>query len=208
MKPYTKNGNIGVSVSYSTVINDLSLFFLHKKRVTSLLGKGVRNKNDILDALISLHLVLEVGINAFFQHFLLMNHLGSVKKDVIIENLDTISFKDKVATFIYFGKFDFKEEFSAVETNHKIIGKIKKFCEVRNHLLHGHMSGVFSSEGKKSETKTYKLITEECLQTQIQDFKSIFDSLWFFLEHLDSSITMSGRESFKKEFLDTDFLNI
>lgn len=48
------------------LINDSFLIY-HRKKCHKLINKGLNNEDDIMQFLLSLHIVLEVGINSFFR---------------------------------------------------------------------------------------------------------------------------------------------
>jgi len=126
------------------------LIISNKKKCAKLIIQSDLNENDIIDIFISLHVVLEVGLNALFRHLSLM----SIKKDVdefeIIENIDGINFIDKTILFIYNSKFEFGDNVADASKYHSIIGTIKNFAAMRNKLLHGHsISTIFDGERNK-----------------------------------------------------------
>lgn len=179
----------------------------NKEKCKQLLGKSSLGEGDIIDVLVSLHIILEVSLNTLFRHLSLMG----IKKDVdefeIIKNIDAINFIDKMVLFIYNSKFNFDTKLAEASRYHSIIGTLKNFAGLRNQLLHGHsISSVFSG-GKSRQSPLKKNISPESLESQIEKFKFILGGMRFYLDCLDSSLTPSGKESFKKAYLNDDFLS-
>lgn len=181
----------------------------NKKKCTELLKKDSLSENEMIDFYISLHIVMEASLNAFFRNLSLIQIQKSVNKLQIAKNIDSISFIDKTTLFIYNYRYDFKGNIEQADEYHSIIGKLKNFSGVRNKLLHGHsISTLFQDGDNNQQSETRTLLDKEKIQIQIQLFKDIFKGLRFYLDHIDSSLTESGKESFKKEYLDDNFLDV
>lgn len=197
----------GVSLydNVSMTLESNYLLISNKKKVADLISHSELNRNDIIDIFISLHIVLELGINTLFRKII----TPTLKKDIdlheMIENLDNINFIDKVTMFIYYSKFNLPDIAKATEY-HKIIGKLRAFSEMRNKLLHGHSISSTSRGGIKSESKLIKNLNLSKLQNQIMDFRLIIDGMRFYLDALDSNITQSGKDGFKNAYLDHGFI--
>jgi len=178
----------------------------NKEKCKQLLGKSSLSEGDIIDVLVSLHIILEVSLNTLFRHLSLMG----IKKDVdefeIIKNIDAINFIDKTVLFIYNSKFNFDTKLTEASRYHSIIGTLKNFAGLRNQLLHGHSISSVFSEGKSRQSPLKKNINPESLESQIERFKFILEGMRFYLDCLDSSLTLNGKESFKKAYLNDDFL--
>ncbi len=156
----------------------------NKWKCEQLFSKGHYGENDIIDILISLHLILEIGINGLFRA--LSNQ--TFKKDVDIlermEKIDSINFIDKVTMFVYFGNFDFKDKLDEATKYHKIIGTLKDFTYMRNALLHGHALHTITDldTSAKRKTRTQEKLNVEFLNNQIKKFQFIMDGMTFYLD--------------------------
>lgn len=202
---------IGISESLTLIAESQHLLVSNRDKCADLLKKSELTNEDKIDFLISLHLVLEVGINALFRQFFFRNHgLGWISDERKVEYLDEISFKDKVTAIIYFAKFRFNSDSDRIKADEylSVIEQIKTFSQVRNKLLHGHsLSKTTVLNGKDSKqtvSKTSKLIPK--FDEQVGLFKSIVEAVAFYIRNVDCTITPEGRESMIKEFIDDDFL--
>lgn len=201
---------ISISESISTFLESDSLLISSKNKIIIALSKGedALTDEDIVDVFINLHIVLEVGINSFFRKLIIPTLKKEVSLQEMLENLDRISFLDKVIMFVYYSKFNSADN-SRLTHYHSIIGKIKKFSEIRNKLLHGHSISSSNEEGQSVDSKLKKKINLETLHEQIEDFCFILDGLRYYLDILESPIglTASGKESCKQSYLDFSFLS-
>ena len=185
----------------------LYLMLSNKARCQQLFQKGNRTEEDITDFLVSLHLVLELGLNAFFRQVIMMQLQKGISRTEVADNLDKISFIDKACLFVYMPHYSFDGRITDADRYHSLIGKLRNFAGIRNKLLHGHMVGLIVYEnGNTDQSTTHQLLTEQTLNRQIEDFKFIMEGLSFYLDHLDSSFTPSGKESLKNQYLDVSFL--
>lgn len=182
------------------------LIISNKDKITNSLTNPNLDQNDIIDILISLHIVLEVGLNTFFRHLSLIGIKKKINEFEIMSNLDKVNFRDKVTLFIYNSKFNFKGKEDDAVRYHKIIGKLRNFSGMRNRLLHGHsISTIF--DGKESRNSQLKQkITLRNLKIQIKEFVFILKGMSFYLDCLESSLTISGKKDLQKEYLSDDFL--
>lgn len=200
---------VKISESLSIRNESCHLLNLHRANVTRILNESDLDKNDLIEVCVSLHIVLEVGINTFLRHILL-SHTNKrlYGHEKIIENLDSIGFGDKVATFIYMSPFDFSDEERAAEA-HKIINEIKKFSGMRNKLLHGHSISTLYEDGKTSKSTLSKDLNLNKLQEQILSFNKILNGLAFYFEHYTlGGFTDAGKKQLIDAYLDTTFLPI
>ena len=172
-----------------------------------IVNKEDKSLNDIADFLISLHLVLEISINALIREIIVNNLQKTIDKAKIVGNLDRISFIDKTVLFVYMEKYDFPvyEDILAADEHHGIIGTMKSFAETRNFLMHGSMIGGFL-DGKSSNTVVVPRLTMEHMNDQIGKFKKICDGMKFYLEHLATRNPDIDR--LKGVFLSYEFLQI
>jgi len=186
MKDFKKlNSKFGSLLSITS--EERLVWSLNIKRCLNLLRKEELSDEDIVDALISLHLVLEVSLNNFFRD-LLPYRLNNIENFKIIEHLDNISFIDKTKMFIYTSDFDFKEDDSnEVKRYDNLIERLIEFARVRNVLLHGHtVMSVQNFEGKNAISKARGVISQKTLERQVDIFKYVIDGMRFYVERLKS----------------------
>lgn len=162
----------------SVISESYYLIESNRNKCSSLLKKKNLSPNDICDFLISLHIVLEVSINSLFREIIINNLQKTISKEKIVDDLDKLSFIDKVIFFILFSKFNFNSEIDKANNYYSIIGKLKDFTEPRNKLLHGAMVGSFADSD--SITHTANLLTPENKEKQIKSFKDILEGLRFY----------------------------
>jgi len=199
------NATIQVGISTTATLESHYLISSNKDKVRELLSKSELQENDIIDAFISLHILLEVSLNSLFRQLSLLSIKENFDRLKVVENLDTISFIDKVTLFIYNSKFKFQDINKATEY-HKIIGTLKNFASIRNKLLHGHsIITVIDDDGARS-SQTKELLNKDHLKKQVKKFLIILEGLRYYLDCLDSSLTSAGKESYKKDFLDDSFI--
>ena len=204
----------GIRMSDSVSVRTESVYLLqsHRNKARDLLVSSDLTQHDIMDALVSLHIVLEVGINTFFRQIFPFGNLRHIfDSEKTIENLDAISFTDKVAMFLYAGSFSFanEEERKKAGEYQKIIGEIKRFSEMRNKLLHGHSIGVLHADGKKTHSALSKKLNLDTLQKQVVSFHTILEGVAFFFEHCtQGGFTEHGKQQYIEAYLDTAFLPV
>ncbi len=185
------------------------LIISNKQRCTELLRQPLDQlftEEQAIDFLISIHIVLEVGINTFFRHISLMGIKKNIDPLDISKNLDEINFRDKVTLFIYNSKFNFGDRIDEATRHHAIIGLLKNFSEPRNKLLHGHSISTVTNEAGARHSQARSLTSQERIKKQIENFRSIVEGMRFYLDCLESGLTASGKESFKEEYLNDGFL--
>lgn len=179
------------------------LIISNRAKCKEILWKQQRSQEDIIDFLVSLHLVLEISLHTFYRHIILLQIKKNIPHIDVAQNLDNISFWDKTALFFYLSVFDFQWNEARAEHFHKAIGMIKNFCETRNKLLHGHMVWELVSGDWRKKSRAYELATEENMKHQIERFKFIIDAVSFYYGHLQKSFW----EGYKNEYLRCDFLD-
>ena len=181
------------------------LFYSTRNKVSEILKKDGLNQNDLIDVFVGLHITLELGINNIFRKII----TPTLKKDIdihkMIENLDNITFIDKVIMFIYYSKFNFTD-ISKATKYHSLINKLKSFSEMRNKLLHGHSIMEFSGVAGISTSRLKKNLNSKKLKLQLEDFKFINEGLGYYLDCLDSEWTPQGKEELKNIYLNSDFI--
>ena len=189
----------------SVISELLYLIESNQKNCKKLLSKHNRSPNDIIDFLISLHLVLEAGLNGLFREIIINKTKKTINKTEIAKNLDCITFIDKTILFIYMEEYDLKDKISEADGCHSIIGILKDFSNTRNKLIHGSMVGSFS-DGNSDRTLTANLITPEHMKKQIEKFEKILKGVTFYLDHLKSCPV--NKNDLKNKFLDITFLRV
>lgn len=201
---------IQITESLSMRKESVHLLKLHQKNIQSLLCKSELAQTELMEVLISLHIVLEIGINTFFrQIFLSPKNRTIFDQTKIIENLDNISFGDKVTIFIYSSEFNFRDnEIETAKNSHKIIGEIKHFSAMRNKLLHGHGVIEFFEEEGSRKSALSKELNPNKLQQQIKSFTFILNGLAFYFKHYtQGGYTEAGKQQYIDSYLDTKFLS-
>jgi hypothetical protein len=200
---------INISEKNTIILESQYLLISNRAKCKELFNQKDISENQLIDFYISLHIVLEVGINSFFRQIIRMHTaFNSIIGDEIIrKNTDNISFLDKVSMYIHFVNFELSGDLEIAKKHLSIIGKIKDFNFIRNNLLHGHSISQFNldnSETKKSKTK--QLLTVDKMNNQVKLFLEIIEGLIFYFNKHKSGIKESGKESLIECFLDTTFL--
>lgn len=180
------------------------LIISNREKCKQILQKQSISKEDIMDFLISLHLVLEVWLNTFYRHIILTQIKKNISHISVAKNLDSISFIDKTILFFYLPRFEFHWNENIAEEYHKAIWLLKNFSEVRNKLLHGHMIWEVFVSDSSEQSKLFQITTPKFMYQQIEDFKFILDAIYFYSEHLEYSIANTE----KMEYLRYDFLSM
>lgn len=197
--------SLQISESISITSESNYLIVSNRKKVSELLVKASLDRHELIDVFISLHIILEVGINALFRQIITPTLKKQIDVHEMLENLDKINFIDKVTMFIYYPQFQF-EDISQATKYHSIIGKLRRFSEMRNRLLHGHAISSRMERGISSHSSLKKNLNPTKLQEQIKDFKFILDGLGYYLDCLSSGLTPSGKEQYKQTYLSYDFI--
>lgn len=200
-----------VSDSFTARTESDYLLISNKNKCTELLRlvtDGSFSEEQAIDFLISLHIVLEVGLNTFFRHISLMAIKKSVDPLEISKNLDEISFRDKATLFIYNSKFNFDNRIDEATRHHKIIGLLKNFAEPRNKLLHGHSISTVTDGDAARHSQARSLTGQERVNKQIENFRLIMQGMRFYLDCLESGLTDSGKASLAGEYLNDNFLSV
>lgn len=198
---------VGVSESISASTESSYLIISNKEKCKFLIEKDDWKDENLIDFFISLHVVLEVGLNSFLRHISLQEMQKRVDKFKLIKNLDNINFIDKVVLFIYNSKFDFSGDIDNADKYHSIIGKMRDFSALRNQLLHGHSISTIYENGNSRQSNLRSQIHPDNVQQQINKFIFIMEGMRFYFNCLKSIYTESGKESLKKEYLDFEFLS-
>lgn len=191
--------------NFSIIAESLHILNKNIEECRIIFDKEDKSPNDIADFLISLHLVLEISINALIRDVVVNNLQKTIDKSKIVENLDRISFIDKTTLFVYMEKYTFSnfEEVLEADKHHSIIGIIKKFAETRNFLMHGSMIGGFL-DGRSSNTVVVSRLTNKHMDDQVDRFKKICDGMKFYLKHLTSH--NSDIKGLENRFLSYEFI--
>ncbi len=178
------------------------LIIENRKRCKAILSKPEIGKEDLIDAFIYLHIVMEAGLNGFFRNISLSGIKKGISELEITKNLDDISFIHKVILFIYNSSFDFGAQLADAERYHSIIGKLKNFTYIRNMLVHGHAIKMVNENGTKKYSQLSQQLTKDTLNKQINDFKFILEGMQFYINHLNIDISDYQRSMLIDQFLD------
>lgn len=191
-----------------TYQESLYLLLSNRQKCQELLNKETLEENDIIDIYISLHLVLEVGLNGLHRQIITSQIVKPIDKHEVIRNIDGIGFIEKTILFIYNAHFDFRSDLNESAIHHKIIGKLKGFAGIRNKLLHGHSIGSLTDdENVTSISDARSNLDIDKLKTQIKLFIDINNGMKFFLDHLDNDGWSDGYiEDLKNEYLNYSFI--
>jgi hypothetical protein len=198
---------IKITESVSAMTESNYLIISNKEKCKLLIDKNDWSDENLIDFFISLHIVLEVGLNTFIRLVSLQEMQKKVDKFKLTSNLDNINFIDKVILFIYNSKFNFNGNINDADKYHAIIGKMRDFSAVRNKLLHGHSISTLYENGNSRQSNLRRLITPQNVSLQMDKFIFIMEGMRFYFSCLKSTYTESGKESLKNEYLNCDFLN-
>ncbi|MFW0862073.1 MAG: hypothetical protein ACKKL6_00595 [Candidatus Komeilibacteria bacterium] len=201
-----KNEKLVDENNISVIAESPYLIKSNKEKCKKIIGKEPDvSPNSRADFLISLHLVLELSLNALLREIIVNNLQKKIDKSKIVNNLDKISFIEKITLFVYMEKYKFDyDEIEKADEYHSIIGKMKEFSKTRNLLMHGSMIGSFLDDHSSPTTAT-SVLTPEHMNEQIENFKYILEGVKFYLNHL-KNCTFNKKELIDK-FLNTDFLS-
>ena len=209
VKLETAKITVGASTSVTAEVEKRHLAISNKKRCKKILAKSKKTEKDIIDFLISLHLLLEVNLSAFYRQIVNSKGLSKLTPKnpyKVIKELDEISFIDKTILFIYFSNIKFNSNKEEAIKHHSIIQQLKTFCGVRNKLLHGHAIAERKGRGIEAESEAKKVVSKKMMDRQINLFIDICKGVGFYLDCLESGLTDSGKDQFKKAYLDYEFL--
>jgi hypothetical protein len=198
--------SIGVSESISARLESGYLIIKNKEICSSILRMQNPGENDLIDFFVSIHLVMEISLNTFFRMVSLTEMQKRVDPLAVIKNLDGINFIDKTILFIYNSHFNFNGNLDNADRYHSVIGQLRQFSEPRNKLLHGHSISTIFHQDTNRHSDTRNMITQEKMNNQINLYKNIMDGLKFYFDCLQSSFSVSGKDSVKREYLDYEFL--
>lgn len=187
-----------------------SLYLLQSNRLKcqELLSKDELEENDIIDIYISLHIVLEVALNALHRQIITSQIVKPIDRLEVIKNIDVIGFIEKTILFIYNAHFDFQSDLDESATHHKIIGKLRNFSGIRNKLLHGHSIGSLTNDENVTRVSEARSNLEiDKMKAQIKLFIDINNGMGFFLDHLDNDGWSEGYiDDLKNEYLNYSFI--
>lgn len=198
--------HVRVSDSMSTTVESGYLVSSNRQKCRQLLRINNWSDENLIDFFISLHLVLEVGLNSFLRHISLQEMQKRIERLKLIKNLDNINFIEKTILFIYNSKFDFGPNLNDADKYHSIIDTIRDFSAPRNQLLHGHSLSTVYENGNTKQSGLRSQIQPKNVQLQINKFIFIMEGMRFYFDCLQSTFTPFGKESLKNEYLDCNFL--
>ncbi len=178
----------------------------NRKKFNLIANKDTWTQGDTIDMLLSLHIVLEVGLNHIFRHITLYKLKKQVDKIEIIKNIDEISFRDKLTLFIYNTSFDFGDKLPEASKHHKIIKILKDFAGIRNQIMHGHAIATINEHGEPRHTTLRKItLTDIVLREQISKYTKIVDGVNFYLDSLSDKSFQPQLQHYKK-YIAYDFI--
>lgn len=203
-----ETGNFKVTVNPVTIKVESNYFLVSRRKECEIfLNKNNPTESEILEFLLALHFVLEIGINAFFRGYYKTSSNYDLSQDS--KDIDSVDFINKIILFINCNKFiliDKKDVEMAHDLAKKLPGKIKNFNNIRNMIVHGHsVSEISGAIIKKSPLKSK--LNKNSYKKQIDDFKEILTGINYFIDRLDTHIPKNQLEVFKNTFLDISFLN-
>jgi len=200
---------IGVQEEINIQNESEYLITSNKEKSVQLLGASDLNFNDIIDILISLHMVLEISLNALYRHLSLLSIKKNIGEIQIRENIDNIDFINKTILFIYNSNFNFNGKLTKAKEYHKIINTIKDFSGIRNKLIHGHsIVRIQDGDGARFDSALRRDINLKFLGKQIKKFRFILKGMCFYLDCLDSNLTEQDKNNLKQRYLDDRFLPV
>src|SRR3989344_3235133 len=170
---------IGIRDSVAARTESNHLVISNKEKCRQILAKENLTEEDIIDFLVSLHVVLEVSLNSLFRNLSLLGIKKGVDDFEVAKNVDEISFIHKATLFIYNSKFNFDGKLDAATHYHSIIGTLKDFAAPRNKLLHGHSISTIFAEGNQRHSPLRRNINRQYLDEQITKFRHIMEGMRF-----------------------------
>jgi hypothetical protein len=200
-----------MSVKLTTNPVDLRVernYFIIKKREScaDFLENDNPNEFEMLNALLNLHFVLEIGINAFFRNY--YKHCSNYDfLGINTKVIDSIDFRSKIILFINCNKFNLSDA-NEVEIAHEYAKKIPKIIDdfngIRNMIVHGH--SISEASGTINDESPLKLIIKpDGFKEQSEKFKKIVSHLIFFIDRLETTIPREQINMFRNNYLDMSF---
>jgi hypothetical protein len=204
-----KPEKITVTVNNVTLKVESNYFFISRRnKCTEFLKIDDPKEADILEFLLNLHFVLEVGINTFFRNYYKFSSNYDFFKNS--REIDNINFNDKVTIFLNENNFTLitgENLYTSREKVNEITGLTKNFNNIRNMIVHGHSVSEISSGDHKEQSSLKSKLTKESYIKQIDSFKKIITNINYFIDRLDTKIQREQIKMFQKNYLDLDFLN-
>lgn len=209
IKMKTEAGKFESSFYPVTLKIESNYFLSSRKELCSKLinTKRILSENEILEVLLSLHIILEVGVNAFFRN--LYSHVSNLDGFKNDNRLDDVGFLDKTIFFLGTSKFNLKDVKDVELSNSyskNLISRIKNFCHVRNLIIHGHSVSEISRGGNSKKSNLKSKLNQDFLDSQIKNFKEILDNYNFFVDKFDSHISKDQIKMLQNNFLSYKFL--
>lgn len=199
-----------VTVNNVTLKVESNYFFISRRdRCTEFLKIDDPKEADILEFLLNLHFVLEIGINTFFRYYYKLFSNYDFFKDG--NEIDKVGFYDKVTIFLNENSFTLEtgENLNTSRQRvNEIIGLIKNFNNVRNMIVHGHSVNEISYGEEKTQSSLKSKLNKDYCIKQIESFKKIILNINYFIDRLDTKVRRDTIEMFQKNYLDLNFLDI
>ena len=186
----------------SIISESLHLLNSNRNKCKAIFQKEDKSPNDIADFLISLHLVLEIGLNGMYRELVINNLQKTIDKSKITNHLDSITFIDKTIMFVCMEKYSF-DSIEEANDHYSIIETLRNFSGTRNKLMHGSMIGSFE-DGKSNLSVATKVLNTEHMDAQIEKFKRIINGVTYYLNNLNNCPV--DKDELNKKFLDLTFI--
>jgi hypothetical protein len=203
-KPLT----MSVTVNNPILKLESNYFFMSRKQKCSEFLKITDPKeDDILEFLLNLHFVLEIGINTFFRNY--YKHTSNYDFFSDSKEIDNIDFYSKITIFLHENNFTLETRESEHESRKKvkqIMGTIKNFNYTRNMIVHGHSISEIHYGETKIQSKLKATLNKDYVIKQIDSFKDILNNLNYFIDRINTKISKEQLQSFQRIYLDINFL--
>ncbi|MFA7315658.1 MAG: hypothetical protein WC059_02545 [Candidatus Paceibacterota bacterium] len=208
LKAETGHIKVGITDSVTIKVESNYLFRSRKEYCEEFLKKDTNSQTDILEFLLALHFVLEIGINTFFRNYY---NVYSILDTFMHDNeLDNVSCLDKIRFFLSSNRFTFrdgKDKAESYKNAKNLIGGIKNFNNIRNMIVHGH--SVSEVTGQHNVTSNLKLkLNSKSYGDQINKFKEVMVNLNYFVDRLETFVAKEQIEAFQTLYLSTEFLSV
>lgn len=198
-----------MTVNNVTLKVESNYFFMSRKQKCSEFLKITDPKeSDILEFLLHLHFVLEIGINTFFRNY--YKHSSNYEFFKYSKDIDNIDFQNKIIIFLHENNFTLKTGENLNTSRQKIndiIGTMRNFNNLRNMIVHGHSVNEIHFGEQRIQSNLKSKLNTDYVAVQMESFKKILANLNYFIDRLNTKIPEDQLQSFQKIYLDLGFLN-
>lgn len=199
-----------ITVNNVTLKLESNYFFISRKnKCSEFLQITEPQESDILEFLLNLHFVLELGINTFFRNYYKHSSNYDFFKDS--RDIDNIDFQNKITIFLHENHFILETGESLATSRQKvneIVGTIRNFNNVRNMIVHGHSVSEIHFGEQRIPSNLKSKLNKDYVLDQIESFKKIITNINYFIDRLNTQIPREQLNSFQRIYLDIDFLSI